>query len=70
MAAALWLDEGTWRRWEGGKRQPVFKYIELTNSFLEMLASQPTHAFYENNITKSGREVVCLINTIEFSPSL
>lgn len=37
MAKALWIDEGTWRRWEAGQRVPNPKYLGRVKSFLDSL---------------------------------
>ena len=37
MAGALGIDEGTWRRWEAGQREPAPKYLERIQSFLDSL---------------------------------
>jgi transcriptional regulator with XRE-family HTH domain len=35
VATALGVDEGTWRRWEAGQRQPAPKYWGRINIFLD-----------------------------------
>jgi transcriptional regulator with XRE-family HTH domain len=37
MAKAVGVDEGTWRRWEAGRRLPAFTHMERVSRFLDML---------------------------------
>ena len=43
MAEKLGIDEGTWRRWEAGMRQPAPKYVGRITAFLDTLQPVELH---------------------------
>ena len=38
IADAVGVDEGTWRRWEVGRRQPAYRYLERIDAHLSLLS--------------------------------